>query len=571
MNSLIIMAKPEKLKEMQILCWNREGPRKNKQSAKHNKSKFWEAVTPPVDIAFLQEEIKMIGTQGRGQREEEDYSLFYDIKDYQEHFTKEKSINEATPIELKISKYVTPAKHKTASQPEAATPDDKGTPQDKMPVKETPKKTSKVYNAVAHIKQLLYTEDTKSSITNFVYDVLNTNTSVTLSETISQSDGKFMTYDEMQSVINTLFKQFAGHHISINKFCTENKFPNGEESKKKFKLNGKYNVTIEQIIEVHDRVCIVPLVISDQLILAVSLHGRHVGINKESHVKNILTVLDGIGQSTNCTAIVIGGDFNLDVKTKIQGFLDHNKFEVPQYNPTIHRVIHAASLKIKTKLLPTCIDYFVYKNYRDDYTVKVTEVKQKMLIGCPNLVIQEEPGQYNINLDDESLQEVKAISDHDPLFAKLTLYKSSATAQGTNTPPDTDLPQDTTDLPQDTTDSSQDTDLSQDSTDSSQDITDPPQDITDSPQDITDSPQDITDSPQDTTDLPNSSQDTTNSSWVTDSPQDTESNHYIYSSDDELIKQIDNIKIEDVNNDKQNSEQQTYDEDKVKKQLKYEN
>ena len=79
-----------------------------------------------------------------------------------------------------------------------------------------------------------------------------------------------------------------------------------------------------------------PLVISDQLILAVSLHGRHVGVNKKSHVKNILTVLDGIGQSTSCTAIVIGGDFNLDVKTKMQGFLRRNKFEVPLYNPTIH-------------------------------------------------------------------------------------------------------------------------------------------------------------------------------------------------------------------------------------------
>ena len=63
------------------------------------------------------------------------------------------------------------------------------------------------------------------------------------------------------------------------------------------------------------------LIISDKLILAVSLHGRHVGVNKESHVKNILEVLDGIGQSTSCTAIIIGGNFNLDIKTKIQGFL----------------------------------------------------------------------------------------------------------------------------------------------------------------------------------------------------------------------------------------------------------
>ena len=518
------MAKPEKIEEMQILCWNRDGPRKNKQSAKENKRVFWKAVTSPVDIAFLQEEI-MIGTQGRGQREEEDYSLFYDKKDYQEHFTKEKSSSETTPIGKAIPKHGTPAKHKTTSQPEAATPDDKGTPQDKMPVKETPKKAGKVYNAVAHMKQLLYTKDTKSSITNFLYDVLSTNTTVTLSETKSQGDGRFMTYDEMESVVSTLFEHFTGHQVSIKEFCTK--------ENKKIKLNSKYNVTIEQIVEVHDRVCIVPLVISGELILAVSLHGRHVGVNKELHVKNILTVLDGIGQSTNCTAIVIGGDFNLDVKTKIKDFLDHNKFKVPSYYPTIHRVIHTS----------TCIDYFAYKNYRDDCTVEVTEVMQKMLIRCPDLVI-EEHGQYNINLDDEDLRKVKAISDHDPLFAKLTLYKSSATAQGTNTPPDTDLPQDTTDSSQDTADSLQD--------------------ITDSPQDTTNLPN----SPQDTTTSP---QYTTKSSWVTDSPQDTESNHYTYPSDDELIKQIDNMKIiEDVNNDKQNSEQQTYDEDKVKKQLKYE-
>ena len=401
-NSLMIMAKPEKIEEMQILCWNREGPRKNKPSAKENKRVFWEAVTPPVNIAFLQEEIKMIGTQGRGQREEEDYSLFYDKKDYQEHFTKEKSVSEATPIEKVISKYGTPAKHKTTSQPEAATPDDKGTPQDKMPVKETPKKTGKVYNnAVAHIKQLLYTEDTKSSITNFLYDVLSTNTTVTLSETKPQGDGKFMTYDEMESVVSTLFEHFTGSQVSIKEFCTKHKFPNDKESFKeikKIKLNGKYNVTIEQIVEVHDRVCIVPLVMSDQLILAVSLHGRHKGVNKKSHVKNILEVLDGIGQSTSCTAIVIGGDFNLDIKTKIQGFLKRNGFEVPPYHPTIHRVIHTS----------TCIDYFAYKNYCDDYKVQVTEVKQKMLIRCPDLVI-EEHGQYNIKLDDKDLRKVKAI------------------------------------------------------------------------------------------------------------------------------------------------------------------
>ena len=57
-----------------------------------------------------------------------------------------------------------------------------------------------------------------------------------------------------------------------------------------------------------------PLEISGHLILAASVHARHIDVDKISHLQNIFIVVDAIGKSTGCTAVVIGGDFNLDIK-----------------------------------------------------------------------------------------------------------------------------------------------------------------------------------------------------------------------------------------------------------------
>lgn len=408
------------------------------------------------------------------------------------------------------------------------------------------KKVKELNNAIAYKSELYCTPLLSEAISNFLYAAINLTTQ-------QPNAASIMTYETMSLVAKSLFKHFTASDDAIDDVLTKyndysNNNPNGtfkdyleEKYGLEIEVDAHFKVTMKQIGDVYGRLCIVPLKISasdhrDQLILAVSVHGRKKEVGDiKSHVEKIFMVLDAIGISTRCTAIVIGGDFNVDVEKELKDFLNEKSFLVPSYYPTLHRLMHGRS----------CIDYIAYKNYRDDYMIQIEEVVQMMLIPMEDRISSDivivEGGQCNIKQDKASnhFKNLDAISDHDPLLAKLILYHSPVN------------PSEVTPSSQD--DSSQHTPSSQD--DSSQD-TPPLQD--DSSQDASSS--ESTDSPQGTQNV-NTLQDThlsqdtnlppvldTNSLKNTDVPQHTQSPEDVDSSCDYLTNAFSGMSI-NVKND----------------------
>ena len=139
--------------------------------------------------------------------------------------------------------------------------------------------------------------------------------------------------------------------------------------------------------------------------------------------------LDELRQKTGYP-VIVAGDFNCDIRpTKTTGDRVVLKcFEVPTYNPTIHRVLFSGNKS-------TCIDFFSYKNCDDvdrSVRVRVDNVCAELirpsrdaahLVSCNNGQVNFLQYQQYISEEKSksALHQIHAISDHDPLKATLTI------------------------------------------------------------------------------------------------------------------------------------------------------
>ena len=220
---------------------------------------------------------------------------------------------------------------------------------------------------------------------------------------------------ELDDITTMLGNMFCSHRKCIKSVSADFK-----EKWKANQVNRSPNssaITIDIIKDLNDRICIVPLNVQEFSIIAVSFHAKSKTGNKGSKITNLFKFLDELGHSTGCCAVVVGGDFNIDLLTDGKG-IDLCGFIVPPYDPTIHRAIHGG--------VYMCIDFFAYKNFLPNTGVEVEQVCSKMIIKCPDLV-SGSSGEYHISLEkynNDNYTMLLIASNHDPLQARLTLYNS---------------------------------------------------------------------------------------------------------------------------------------------------
>ena len=254
------------------------------------------------------------------------------------------------------------------------------------------------------------------NLSQFVYNSLVSNTSDVHS---MKSDKEF---DEFTNPISTTLKnilQFFPKHTEdyIESGCTE--FKTKLNNNQVDHASSSNTTTLDIIKEFKDRICMVPLNVQGFIIVAVSFHARSKISDKGRKITNVFRFLDELGNSTHCCAIVMGGDFNIDLHDGI----DLCGFIVPPYDPTVHRAMHGKGYM--------CIDFFAYKNFSPDVGVEIKDVCSKMIIKCPCLVLSDLSGEFHVSLEqynnDDKYKELRRASNHDPLQATLTLLKSPHT------------------------------------------------------------------------------------------------------------------------------------------------
>jgi len=220
----------------------------------------------------------------------------------------------------------------------------------------------------------------------------------------------------IKTTLDNVFKFFPDHMDCI---------------KSDFKTSDKVNhassvdaITLDIINkELKDRICMVPLKVCGTNIIAVSFHAESTikDSDKVSKITRLFKFLDKLGHSTQCCAIVVGGDFNFDLHDSTKG-IDLCGFIVPPYSPTIHRAMHGKGYM--------CIDFFVYKNFLPNVGVEVKNVCSEMIIKCPGLVKSNQPGEFHISLEqynnNDSYKRLRITSNHDPLQATLTLVDNTS-------------------------------------------------------------------------------------------------------------------------------------------------
>ena len=132
----------------------------------------------------------------------------------------------------------------------------------------------------------------------------------------------------------------------------------------------------------------------------------------KDYAKAMLGELEELGQ--DCP-IIAAGDFNCDIIKNI----GHN-FIVPQYNPTIHRVVCSGGNG------KPCIDFFAYKNKCDRYMVEVNDVSAEIVwLKKDNAQVLKNWDKCTFPLYQQHLAKISALdvipSVHDPLIAKLNI------------------------------------------------------------------------------------------------------------------------------------------------------
>ncbi|XP_065909330.1 uncharacterized protein [Dysidea avara] len=246
------------------------------------------------------------------------------------------------------------------------------------------------------------------NFSQLVYDVFVNNAPDPSSD--KKLDDEFT--NPITTMLGNMFQFFRNHGECIDS--------GSADFKKKQEANRSPNssaITIDIIKDLKDRICIVPLNVQELSIIAVSFHAKSKTGDKGSKITNLFKFLDELGHSTGCCAVVVGGDFNIDLLTDGKG-IDLCGFIVPPYDPTIHRAIHGR--------VYMCIDFFAYKNFLPNTGVEVEQVCSKMIIKCPDLV-SGSSGEYHISLEkynNDNYKMLRIASNHDPLQARLTLYNS---------------------------------------------------------------------------------------------------------------------------------------------------
>lgn len=185
---------------------------------------------------------------------------------------------------------------------------------------------------------------------------------------------------ELIRILNNVFYHFKKKDEMINEAFT-NLYKNWKDFKhqegdeqlhtvEKFRAYLSQNLPYADDIsmKVCDRLCAVPLILQDGMSIKIIAVSSHLERNspapeKVKSVESLFTFLDALGKSTGCDAIIVGGDFNIDILDKAEITKEARQgFKIPKYDPTIHRAMHGSDYM--------CIDYFTYKNYSicsDDY------------------------------------------------------------------------------------------------------------------------------------------------------------------------------------------------------------
>lgn len=164
---------------------------------------------------------------------------------------------------------------------------------------------------------------------------------------------------------------------------------------------------------------LVPQFVKNQKqIIVASCHVPVQGGKRAEYAENVLKQLEEMGENINCP-VIAAVDFNCDI---IKGNRIGFGFEVPRYDPTIHRVFCSGGNS------NPCIDFFAYKNFGEDVAVKVYKVVAELACNLDNGVLSENKNkflQYQQQLEKTSiLDTIHEISDHDPLTALLTIKDS---------------------------------------------------------------------------------------------------------------------------------------------------
>ena len=384
----------EKALEYKILCWNRSREGTVAVTKKAWNDYLTNIVKSDPDIVFVQEEVSRSN------------SLFNNKDAYKEFFSRE---------------------------------------------------STNVYNVVVIKKSIFDTSlefDVSTFIMNFVcnehvFDVLK-KPEIKSGEEIQEfingmgpGDNAF----ELTRILNNVFYHFKKKDAMINE-AFDNLYKNWKDFKhqeddeqshtfENFRayLSQNFPYADDISMRVCDRLCAVPLLLQDGKgikIIAVSSHLENSSApEKVRSVKSLFSFLDALGESTGCDAIIVGGDFNIDIldETEIAGD-DRQGFKIPKYDPTIHRAMHGSDYM--------CIDYFTYKNYGIAPMVSINNVKAKMIVGVPDLINATDAGQYTINIGqyETDFQKVRSASNHDPIEATLNLgpHVASPTNSSDETP-----------------------------------------------------------------------------------------------------------------------------------------
>ena len=122
----------------------------------------------------------------------------------------------------------------------------------------------------------------------------------------------------------------------------------------------------------------------------------------------------------------MSGDFNIDIlDPAVLTKEERLGFEIPMYNPTLHRAMYGKDYMR--------IDYFMYKKFNSEISIRIQEVQAKMIKRVPDLVTITD-GQYELNMDkyETVFQEIRSLSNHDPIEAILTICSGQNAATPNN-------------------------------------------------------------------------------------------------------------------------------------------
>ena len=151
---------------------------------------------------------------------------------------------------------------------------------------------------------------------------------------------------------------------------------------------------------------------------------------RTENATNLFARLDELRRITGYP-VIVAGDFNCDIRpTTTTAGVDLKCFEVPAYDPTIHREMFSGKNH-------ACIDFFAYKNCNDidrSVRIKIYNVCAELLQPSDDALhlVSRKNDQFNfvqyehfIRKENSKLHQIHHISDHDPITATLSIEINS--------------------------------------------------------------------------------------------------------------------------------------------------